>query len=204
MIITPPGLTAASAAVIPLNCLINVLIQRITAVGSDDDIAGSGLNLTELFEKFPTFDMGSITIPGHRMDDFFFGIDDHINHEGQLGSAGGVEHIDMKGIAFNQAGAGFRMGNEFAAMIGQHTDPAGNTRQHTFASPGKTGKEMGLNKAFRNQQIRFSRQPVDDQLATRGQGSDFEPGCCHRRNHGRRFFRYRRWSRQIFPPVPPG
>ncbi|WP_296560805.1 hypothetical protein [uncultured Acetobacterium sp.] len=42
--------------------MVNVLIQRITAVTGDNNIAGSGLNLAELFQKLPAIDVGDITV----------------------------------------------------------------------------------------------------------------------------------------------
>ena len=67
--------------------------------------------------------------------------------------------------------------------------PRADAGQDALASAGKTGEKMRLDKAFRDQQLRFRRGPVDDQACAGGQRAAPQapvlvpPGMHRRRDH---------------------
>ena len=89
-----------------LDRLINVLIQRITVVGGDDDVCRNPIGLAQSLQKFGTGKMRLLTVTGESTHYLVLCIDNHIADEGKLGSPGGVDHIPVDGIALQNAGSG--------------------------------------------------------------------------------------------------
>ena len=107
-------------------------------------------------------------IARHRKDDFLFGVQHHIQDEGQPGAACGPHHILVNGIAFQNAGPGLLMRDMARAVVLQHGGTAGNTRQNSLSATGKARKKVRFNKPLRHQQIRLHRQAVHDAAAPGG------------------------------------
>ena len=152
--------------------LIDILIQRISAIGSYDDIGRWYGYTALLFQEIATVTVGGLHISGKGPDDLFFAVDDHIDDEGKFGFFSGKEHIGMYGVVFQNTGTGKGAVDKFGAVVGHDGLSGSDTGQHTFASSGKTGKEVRFDEAFRDEQVTPDRQTVDAQCAAGWQSAE--------------------------------
>ena len=90
-------------------------------------------------------------------DRFFVFIDHHVNNKGKLCHFRSSKHVPMDRVSVQHACTGKRAVDKVGTVIAQYSDLIRNARQHTLSSTGKTGKEMWLDKAFRNQKICLHR-----------------------------------------------
>ena len=66
-------------------------------------------------------------------------------------------------------------------MVAQNRGLIADTGKHALPAARETSKEMGLNKAFGDQQIRLHRYPVNDQRCAGGQNTDLHIAICVKR-----------------------
>ena len=71
-------------------------------------------------------------ITGERPDDFFICVDNDIQDKGKFRLPGGINHIGMHGVAFQDLRSRFIMVNKFRAVVRQYGYFAYNTGQNTF------------------------------------------------------------------------
>ena len=150
----------------PLYGLIDILVQRIAAIGSNYNIRRICLDLRHLQHKLAACHMSLLAVPGKSPDYLLLRINHHIQNERQLRLLGSVEHITMNRIVLQDARPGIRAGNELAAMICHNGSGRGNARQDALSAAGEARKEMGLNKALGNQKVSVNGDAVQLQGTT--------------------------------------
>ena len=113
--------------------------------------------------------MRGLEVSGKCGDGFLVLVYDDVDDICKLCHARRGDHVGMDGIAVKYAGAGIRAVDEFRAMVAEHRDLIGYAGQHAFAAAGETGKEMRLDKALGDEQLRLRGEPVDNAGRARGQ-----------------------------------
>ncbi len=144
-----------------LDRLVHVLVQRIPAIAGDDDVRRRHLDLTLAAHKLAASRVRGKRIAGKSLDDLLAAVDDDVDDERQACLAGGPHHVAMHRIAVQNPSPGLRRGDEFGAVIGQYRRFPGNTRQNALAPPGKSRKEMRLDKALCQEQVSLNSDSVD-------------------------------------------
>ena len=76
------------------------------------------------------------------------------------------------GLPSRQPARGAGVGDELGAVVRQNGLASGDAGQDALAAAGKACKEMGLDKAIRDQQVGIQRVPVEPQRAARGQDAE--------------------------------
>ena len=148
-----------------LDRLIDVLIQRISAVRRDDDIAHHRLRAALRQQESAACRMRHFGVAGYRVNHLLVAVQHHVDNVRQFCPFGRPQHIFMDGISIQQARPRAGMRNELRAMVCQHRLPRRHARQHAFSSAGEAREKVRLNESLSQQQIAFCRQPVDAQVS---------------------------------------
>jgi len=99
------------------NALIDILIQRISAVAGNDHIDLRNTQFAILLEKSTSVGVRSFRIAGKSPDDIFLFIDHYIKDKSQFGLFGRKKHILMNGVIFQIASTGKSTVNKLCTMI---------------------------------------------------------------------------------------
>ena len=103
--------------------LIDVLIERITAVACDYNIGFRNAHFAKRPQESAARFVRANGIPGECADDFLFRIDHHVDDEREFRLFRRKQHIAVNRIVFQVSGACIRTLNEFGTMIRKHGFP---------------------------------------------------------------------------------
>ena len=162
------GLGSAHA----LHGLVDVLVERVAAVGGDGDLALDGLNAGKALHELAAGLVRLVDVAGKGADDLVLAIEHHVEHKGKVSHLGGGEHVLTHVVVAQVAGTRVGIVHKLTVVVVHDGLVAGDARQDGLAATRETGKEVRLNKALGKQQIAIGRNLVDDALATRRQGAD--------------------------------
>lgn len=123
--------------------------------------------------------------PANGGNHLFLCINHHIHDKRKLRRLRRIQHVPVNRIAVQNAGPRLRVHNELGTVIRQNRPAGSDSGKHAFAAAGKAGKKMRFDKTFGNQQVRFRRQPADDQVSAGRQFSQMHQlrivsGVMHR------------------------
>ena len=153
--------------------LVNILIERIAAVRRYDDVRRQRIDFTQRRKEIAAFFMCRFDISCNRIDRFFFFVDDDVDDKREFRRVCRPHHIFVNRISFEDTGTRMHVGDEFGTVICKHSCATRHAGKHAFAPARKTGKKMRFDKAFRDEQIRFYGEFIDNALAAARQRSDF-------------------------------
>ena len=80
--------------------LVNVLVQRIAAIGRDDDVSRNRFYTGQFHFKVDAGIVSFFAVAGKSSDDLLIGVDDDVADESQISRFRSVEHIFMNRVAF--------------------------------------------------------------------------------------------------------
>ena len=160
-----------------LDGLVNILIQGIAAVAGNHDPGGIGnFNTAQAVYIIRSRAVGLLQIAGERGNGFVGAVDDGVYDKVQSGTSGSLHHIPVNGILFQAPAVGVGTVNQRGAVVGVYGLCGTDAGQYAFSSAGKSGKEMRLDKPFRDQKIRLGCQGVDSQRRAGGQNTQINGG----------------------------
>ena len=162
------GLGSAHA----LHGLVDVLIERVAAVGGDGDLALDGLNAGKALHELAASLVRLVDVAGKGADDLMLAVEHNVEHKGKVSHLGGGEHVLAHVVVAQVAGTRVGIVHKLTVVVVHDGLVAGDARQDGLAATRETGKEMRLNEALGKQQIAIGSNLVDDALATRRQGTD--------------------------------
>ena len=128
--------------------LVNILIQRVTAVGGDDDVCRDCVHLTLGSQELTANSVSQITVTCNSEDRIMCCVNDNVHNEVQSCCSCCIQHIVMDRVAFDYAGTRVRVCDESGVVIVHNSLTACNTRKHTLSAAGETSEEMRLNEAL--------------------------------------------------------
>ena len=162
------GLGSAHA----LHGLVDVLVERVTAVGGDGNLALDGLNAGEALHELAAGLVRLVNVAGKGADDLVLAVEHHVKHKGKVSHLGSGKHVLAHMVVAQVAGTRVRIVHKLTVVVVHDGLVASDTGQHGLTATRETGKEMRLNEALGKQQIAIGGNLVDDALATRRQGAD--------------------------------
>ena len=116
--------------------------------------------------------MRFLQIAGKRSNNFLVPVQNDVDNEPQSCCVCCIQHVFVNGIFLQDARAGVGRIDKLAAVVGQNRFVRRNSWKHGFSPTGKTGEQVGLNKALCEQQVSLNCDSVDDALATGRQRAD--------------------------------
>ena len=122
--------------------LVNVLVQRIAAVGRDDDVSRNRFYTGQFHFEVDTGIVSFFAVAGKSSDDLLIGVDDDVANECQFSRFSSIEHIFVNRVALQDTRTGIGAGDEFRAVVSQDRI-AGNTRQTDLRPPDMPAKKCG-------------------------------------------------------------
>ena len=122
--------------------------------------------------------MRQIDISGNGIDRFLLGVDHNIDDIGETGCPGRIQHIVMDRVAVYDAGTRLRACDELPVMVVENRLSRRDSGKDALSSAGKAGKEMGLDKALRDQQVSLGRKAVDDEVSAGGKFAEIDLILC--------------------------
>ena len=128
--------------------LINILIQRISAVSGNNNVSRNRVYLTLGSQEFTSNSVSQIAVAGNSKNGIVGSINNNINDKVQSGSPCRIQHVIVNRIAFNHSSAGMRIGNKARVVVVHNGFTACNAGKHTLSSAREAGKEVRLNKSL--------------------------------------------------------
>ena len=129
--------------------LVNVLIQRVTAVGGDDDVCRDCVHLTLGSQELTAYSVSQVTVTCYREDRIMGCVNDNIDDEIQSCCSCCVQHIVVDRVALDHTSAGVRVCDEAGVVVVHNRFTACDTRKHALSAAGKACEEVRLNEARR-------------------------------------------------------
>ena len=155
-----------------LHGLVDVLVERVAAVGGDGDLALNGLNAGKALHELTAGLVRLVNVAGKGADDLVLAVEHHVKHKGKVSHLGGSKHVLAYVVVAQVAGTRVGIIHKLTVVVVHDGLVAGDARQDGLAATRETGKEVRLNKALGKQQIAIGGNLVDDALATGRQGAD--------------------------------
>ena len=138
------GLGSAHA----LHGLVDVLVERVAAVGGDGDLALDGLNAGEALHEFAAGLVCLVDVASKGANDLVLAVEHHVEHKGKVRHLGSGEHVLAHVVVAQVAGTRMGVVHELTVVVVHDGLVAGDAGQDRLAAARKTGKEMRLNEAF--------------------------------------------------------
>ena len=160
-----------------LDCLIDVLVERVAAVRRYDDVGRVALDFGECAHVVAARDVRFLAVAGKGGDDFLFRIDDDVQNEGELRFLRRVEHVAVDGVAVEDARARLVTLDELAAVVRHDRLGGSDAGQDRLAAAREACEEVRLDETFGDEQIGVDGCTVDEQLAAGRQEAEIR----HRR-----------------------
>ena len=155
-----------------LHGLVDVLVERVAAVGGDGNLALDGLNAGKALHELAASLVCLVDVTGEGADDLMLAVEHHVQHKGKVSHLGSGKHVLAHVVVAQVAGARMGIVHKLAVVVVHDGLVAGDARQDGLAATRETSKEVRLNKALGKQQIAIDGNLVDDALAARRQGAD--------------------------------
>ena len=155
-----------------LHGLVDVLVERVAAVGGDGNLALDGLNAGKALHELAAGLVRLVDIAGKGANDLVLTVKHHVKHKGKVSHLGGGKHVLAHVVVAQVAGTRMGIVHKLTVVVVHDGLVAGDARQDGLAATRETGKEVRLNKALGKQQIAIGGNLVDDALTTRRQGAN--------------------------------
>ena len=152
-----------------LHGLVDVLVERVSAVGGDDDVRGRDADAAGAREEgAPRLVRGAVRA-GERADDALRGVDDDVEHEGEPRAVGGEDHVAVDGVPLEDPGPRPGVGDELRAVVREDGLARGDAGQDRLAPAGEAREEVRFDESLGEQQVRLEREAVQAQAPAGGE-----------------------------------
>ena len=155
-----------------LHGLVDVLVERVAAVGGNGNLALDGLNAGKALHELAASLVRLVDVAGKGADDLVLAVEHHVEHKGKVSHLGSGKHVLAHVVVAQVAGTRMGIVHKLTVVVVHDGLVASDARQDGLAATRETGKEVRLNKALGKQQIAIGSNLVDDALAARRQGAD--------------------------------
>ena len=156
------GADDACARAHAFHALIQIHVERIAAVGGDDDIEGLRDRLHRgLADEFNSALVRRDQVAGKDAGDLTRFIERDVEEEARPDAQGDVAHFLPDRISFGDAKRGLRIADVALAVVAHHGVKIGDTGHDAFRSAAEAGEEMRFNKTGDNPHVGVGKMFVD-------------------------------------------
>ena len=144
------------------DALIQVLIERVSAVGGDDDVKG-GVELLHrrLADELAADAVGREQVTGEDSGDLPPLVQGHVQQEARAGAQGDVAHLFPDGIPLSDAERGIGIIEIAGAVIAHDRAQAGHAGHNALGAATEAREEVRLNEPRDDTDIGFDEVTVE-------------------------------------------
>jgi hypothetical protein len=171
------GLKDAGAGAHAFDALVEVKVERIAAVGGDDDLERCfDLLHGGTSHEFEADFMGLEEVTGEDAGQLALFVEGHVEQKARSGAQGDVAQFFPERIAIGDSERGAWIPDVGCAMIAHDRFEAGATGHDAFGSAAEPCEEVGFNEARDDPEVRLDQVPVEQGRGAGTRRSDLDEG----------------------------